>query len=118
MADTSDLARIFKIPNILEPSIQINTAVEADPQGGTFVDVWEGTGNIWFAKIDTLNGMFSDTWLQAFRWTNPLFGVPFAIQRYPFDVKKKIFGIEASYYQDEKVVSSDLAIRVSSLIST
>jgi len=42
--------------------------------------------------------------------------VPFAVQRHPFDVKKKIFELEAGYYQDEKIVSSDLAIRVQSVI--
>ncbi len=118
MATAEQIAGLIRIPNVLEPSTQVNTAVEDDPQDGTFADVWEGTGNLWMAKIDTLAGQFTDTWLQAFRWTSPLFNVPFAVQRYPFDPKKKIYGIEVGYYQAEKVVSSDLAIRVSSLIST
>lgn len=118
LATAAQIGGLIDIPNVLVPMAQVNTAVEADPQDGTFADVWDGNGNLWFAKIDTLAGMFTDTWLQAFRWTSPMFNVPFAVQRYPFDVKKKVFGIEVSYYQDEKVVSSDLAIRVSSLTAT
>lgn len=112
------VGNLLNIPNVLEPSTQVNTAVEADPQTGTFADVWDGNGNIWMAYIENLAGMFTDTWLQAFRWTSPLFNVPFAVQRYPFDTRKKCYEIEVGYYQAEKVVSSDLAIRVSSLTAT
>jgi hypothetical protein len=112
------IGNLLGISNVLEPSTQVNTAVEADPQDGTFADVWDGNGNLWMAYTENLAGMFTDTWLQAFRWTSPLFNVPFAVQRYPFDPKKKMYGIEVNYYQAEKVVSSDLAIRVSSLTAT
>jgi hypothetical protein len=118
VVSAQQIGNLLDISNVLEPQTQVNTAVEADPQGGTLADVWDGNGNIWMARINTMQGMFTDTWMQAFRWTNPLFGTPMAVQRYPFDAKKKIFGIEVSYYQDEKVVSNDLAIRVSSLTAT
>lgn len=117
-ATASQIAGLLEIPNVLTPTAQVNTAVEADPQGGTLADMWAGNGNLWMARVDTLAGMFTDTWLQAFRWTSPLFNTPMAVQRFPFDPKKKIYEIEVSYYQDEKVVSSDLAIRVSSLTAT
>jgi hypothetical protein len=109
---------LLDIPNVLLPTIQVNTAVEADPQTGTYADVWAGNGNLWMGYIDTLNGQFADTWAQAFRWTSPLFNTPMAVQRYPFDPKKKVYELEVSYYQDEKIVSSDLMIRVGSLTST
>ena len=118
MATAQQIGALIDIPNVLTPETQVNTAIEADPQGGTFADVWEGNGNLWMAKIDTLAGMFTDTWMQAFRWTSPMFNVPFAIQRYAFNEETKAFGLEANYYQDEKVVSADLAIRVSSLTAT
>jgi len=118
VATAQQIAGLLDIDRVLLPQSQVNTAVEADPQTGTFADVWEGTGNLWFARVDTLAGMFTDTWLQSFRWTSPLFGTPMAVQRYPFDAKKKMYGLEVSYYQAEKLVSSDLAIRVSSLTST
>jgi hypothetical protein len=63
-----------------------------------------------------LQSRFTDTWLNAFRWTSPLLGTPFAVQRHPFDAKKKKFDLEVGYYQSEKVVSTDLALRVQSVI--
>lgn len=111
----AQIASLVGVSRVLVPTVQVNTAVEVDPQDGTLADIWGGNGHLWFAKINTLSGMFTDTWLNAFRWVSPLFGTPMAVQRYPFDPKKKNYGVEVSYYQDEKVVSSDLAIRISSL---
>lgn len=116
MITPQNISAMVGIPKVLVPTIQINTAVEADPQGGSLADVWGGNGHFWMMYTDTLAGMFTDTWAQAFRWTSPMFNTPMAVQRYPFNAKTRTFDIEASYYQDEKVVSSDLAIRVSSLI--
>jgi hypothetical protein len=115
LVNESQLASLIGVERVLIPTIQVNTAAEIDPQGGTFADIWGGNGNFFMAKINNLSGMMTDTWINAFRWTSPQFGTPLAIQRYPFDAKKMVYGIAASYYQDEKVVSSDLAIRVSSL---
>jgi hypothetical protein len=112
------IGNLLEIKNVLMPTVQVNTAVEKDPQDGTYADVWAGNGNLWMGYIDTLNGQFADTWAQAFRWTSPLFGTPMAVQRYPFDPRRKKYEIDVSYYQDEKIVSSDLMIRVGSLCST
>jgi len=114
----AQIGALLEIPKVLTPTIQVNTSAEADPQTGTYADVWAGNGNIWMGYIDTLGGQFTDTWAQAFRWTSPLFGTPFAVQRYPFDAKKKKYELDVGYYQDEKIVSSDLMVRVSSLCST
>lgn len=118
MVTAQQIGALLGIDNVLTPTVQVNTAVEVDPQGGTYADIWAGNGNLWMGKINPLAGIFTDTWAQAFRWTSPLFGTPMAVQRYPFDPKRKCYGIEVSYYQDEKIVSSDLMIRVSSLTST
>ena len=112
------IAALLEIPRVLTPTVQVNTAVEVDPQTGTYADVWAGNGNLWMGYIDTLGGQFTDTWAQAFRWTSPLFGMPFAVQRYPYDARKKKYDLDVSYYQDEKIVSSDLMVRVASLTST
>jgi hypothetical protein len=109
---------LLEIARVLTPTAQVNTAVENDPQTGTFADMWAGNGHLWMGYIDTLGGQFTDTWAQAFRWTNPAFGSPMTVQRYPFDPRAKKYGIEVGYYQDEKIVSSDLMIRVSSLTAT
>lgn len=114
LASNEQIAGILKVDRVLTPMSQVNTAVEADPQGGTFANVW---GNdVWLASISTLQGRFTDTWLNAFRWTSPILGQPFAVIRHPFDTKRRAFDIEVSYYQDEKVVSADLAERISGVI--
>jgi len=112
----TQLATLVGVDRILVPAAQINTFAETETENGSWSlgDAW---GNhIWLAKVSLLAGKYTDTWMNAFRWTSPLLGVPFAVQRHPFDVKKKIFELEAGYYQDEKIVSSDLAIRVQSVI--
>jgi hypothetical protein len=110
------LANLWDIPKVLIPKTLVNTDAEASPQTGTKVDIWGP--HIWIAHVNLLQGRFTDTWLNAFRWTNPLLGVPFAIIRHPFDTKKRVFSIEASYYQAEKIVSSDLAERITNVVTT
>jgi hypothetical protein len=114
LATADQIGALVDIQNVLVPMSLVNTAAEADPQTGTLANIW---GNhLWIAKIDTLQGRFTDTWLNAFRWTSPVLGQPMAVIRHPFDTKKRIFEIEVSYYQDEKVVSSDLAERIVDVI--
>ena len=113
IATPQQIGNFLGIPKVLVPTIQVNTAAEADPQTGSLADVWGG--NIWMARVDTLAGMMTDTWINAFRWTNSALGVPMGVQRFPFDPKKKCYDLAVGYYQTEKVVSSDLAIRVGSL---
>jgi len=112
----TQLATLIGVDRILVPAAQINTFAETETENGSWslADAWGS--HIWLAKINLLQGRMTDTWLNAFRWTSPMLGVPFAVQRHPFDVKKKIFEMEVGYYQAEKVVSTDLAIRVQSVI--
>jgi hypothetical protein len=114
LASNEEIARILGVSRVLTPLSQVNTNAEAHPQDGTLANIW---GNhVWLAHINPLAGRFTDTWINAFRWTSPQLGVPFAVIRHPFDTKKRIFEIEASYYQAEKIVSSDLAERIAGVI--
>jgi hypothetical protein len=117
LATAEQIAAIVGVRQVLVPESLVNTATEmATTLGsGTLSDVWGP--HIYFASIDTLQGMMTDTWLNAFRWTSPLFNTPLAVIRHPFDTKKKRYDIEVSYYQDEKVVSSDLALRLMDVVS-
>lgn len=110
-------AALVEIPNVLVPFAQVNTATEfATALGsGTLADIWGP--HYWMCNINNLAGMMTDTWLNAFRWTSPLFGTPMAVQAYPFDIKKKCYEVEVSYYQTEKVVSPDLAVRYANVVS-
>lgn len=110
-------ASLVGLPRILVPMAQVNTATEMATAigSGTLSDVW-GVDMI-LANVNLLQGRMVDTWINAFRWTSPLFGVPMAVQSYPFDIKKKKYEIEVGYYQTEKVVSNDLAERIITGIS-
>lgn len=112
----TQLASILGVNKVLVPMAQINSFDETNTIEGdwSMEDVW--TNHIWMAKVNLLSGRYTDTWMNAFRWTSPLLGQPFAVQRHPFDAKRKVFDIEVGYYQDEKIVSSDLAIRVESVV--
>lgn len=114
LASAEQLASLFpSVTKVLIPASQVNTAAEAPVQGGTLANVWGD--NVYLAHINLLSGRFTDTWINAFRWTSPQLGEPFAVIRHPFDTKKRIFEIEVSYYQAEKIVSADLAERFKAL---
>ncbi len=116
LVNEAQLATLIGVERVLVPAAQVNTFGETETENGSWSlsDAWGA--HFWLAKVNLLQGRFTDTWMNAFRWTSPLLGVPFAVQRHPFDVKKKIFEMEVGYYQAEKIVSSDLAVRVQSVI--
>ncbi len=116
LVNETQLAQLIGVDRVLVPAAQVNTFGETETENNSFSlsDAWGP--HFWLAKINLLQGRFTDTWMNAFRWTSPLLGVPFAVQRHPFDAKKKKFDIEVGYYQDEKIVSTDLAVRVQSVI--
>lgn len=114
LVSNADLAKILGVGKVLTPMSQVNTSVEADPQGGTLANVWGD--HVWLMHLNLLQGRFTDTWANAFRWTSPILGQPWAVIRHPFDTKRRAFDIEVSYYQDERIVSSDLAERISTVI--
>lgn len=114
MATVEQLAGLIGgISKVIVPSAQANTFAEAETINGSwgYTDVW-GRDSIWLAYTDTMPLKETDTWIQAFRWTDPQLGVPFALERFPYDPKKKMYEMSVGYYQDEKVVSTDLATRI------
>lgn len=116
VATDAQIASLLKIDRILVPELLVNTfgVGETLLNSVTLSNAW---GNfIHFAKISPLPGRQVDTWMQAFRWTNPALGTPWAVKRFPFDPKKKSYGIEVEYYQSEKIISRDLCWRVDSVI--
>lgn len=112
----AQLATAIGVNRIIVPASQVNTFGETETLNNSFTlaDVWGD--HFWLSRINLLAGRYTDTWINAFRWTSPLLGVPFAVQRHPFDAKLKSFDLEVGYYQVEKVVSEDLAVRVASVI--
>jgi hypothetical protein len=50
------------------------------------------------------------SYIYSFRWTAPELGAPMGVVRHEFESRKKIEGIELSYYQDEKVTGSEYGL--------
>lgn len=117
VATDDQIANLLKIDTILVPEMFVNTAGvgETFAGSGTIAPVW---GNkIFLAYVADINGQDEeDTWITAFRWTDPSFGVPFAIRAFAHDDERRSQKIEASYYQNEKVISSDLGMAIDSVI--
>lgn len=115
VATNEQLAALLNIGKILVPETFVNTA----PPGETFI----GSANLnpaWpsaplLAYVSPAPGRMIDTWVQAFRWTNPQLGVPFGIRRHPYDTRRMRQDIDAVYYQTEKIVSSELCFRIDSV---
>ena len=112
----SALASLLGVQKVLVPMSQVNTFGETETINGSWslADIWGP--HFWFAKVNLLSGRYTDTWMNAFRWTSPLLGAPMAVQRHPYDTRRKAYDIEVGYYQTEKIVSTDLAVRVQSVI--
>ena len=115
LVSAEQIAALLNIGQVLVPTAQINTFGETETLNGSanMADVWGD--RVILAHINLAAGKFTDTFINAFRWTNPSFGVPFAVKRFPFDEKTKTFEMEIEYYQDEKIISGDLGWRVDSL---
>lgn len=113
VATAQQLAGLIGIEKVLVPTAQVNTFSEVETENGSWgmADIW-GSDSIWLAHTSTFAGFMTDTWINAFRWTNPLLGSPMAVERYPFDAEAKKFTMDVGYYQGEKVISSDLAMRI------
>lgn len=116
LVSAEQIASLIGVDQVLVPMAQQNTAGETETINGSAAlsDVWGDA--VILANVNLLQGRFTDTWINAFRWTNPAFGVPFAVKRFPFDEELKEWRMEIDYYQSEKIISSDLAWKVNSLI--
>lgn len=110
------LANLLEIEQILVPEILVNTAGETETDNGSasLSPIWGNYVNL--MHVNLLQGEMVDTWAQAFRWTDPKLGVPMAVERWPYDRKRKAEGLEVGYYQDEKIVATDLNMRIESIV--
>lgn len=117
IATEAQLASLLKIGKILVPEIMVNTADVFSTKigSGTMAPVWPN--KVFLAYVANVNSKKQeDTWLTAFRWTDPLLGQPWAIRVFDHEAKKRSQKVEAAYYQQEKVISSDLGLAIDSVI--
>lgn len=110
------IANLIGVDKVLAPQTFVNTTEPTATKlgSGTLAPAW---GNkVLIAYVSPAPGRLVDTWVQAFRWTNPALGVPFAIRRHAYDTKHMRQDIDAIYYQAEKVISSELCFVVDSVV--
>jgi hypothetical protein len=116
VATDHQIANLLKLDRILVPEIFINSAGVGETLAGSgeVHPVW---GNkVFLAYVGDLQSQDpQDTWFTAFRWTDPAFGVPFAIRAFPHNDERRSQKVEASYYQTEKVISPDLGMAIDSV---
>jgi hypothetical protein len=110
------LAVLFGVQKLLIPTCFVNTAGPGETAigSGTLANAWPN--KVLLAYVSPAPGRKVDTWVQAFRWTDPQLGQPFAIRRLPYNAKRMKQDIDAIYYQSEKVVSSDLCTVIDSVV--
>ena len=58
------------------------------------------------------------SWMYSFRWQGNGLPAPLTVFRHPYDSRKQVDTIEAGYYQDERVVGADLAIRMNTTVNS
>lgn len=101
------LKELFMVDNLLIARSQKNNANPA--QTASITSIWGPTALL--CRVENANAMMSATFGSSFRWTSPELGAPMAVQRAVEDGagSRKIEILEGGYYQDEKVVASELA---------
>ena len=102
-----NIASAFEVDRLLVADGFYNPANEA--QTATFSNYFPKDAVMaYFAPLNASREQPS--FMYSFRWTNPVLGQPMAVVRHDFDTRKKVEGIELSYYQDEKVTGSEYGL--------
>jgi hypothetical protein len=109
------LQGLFNVGKVLVPETFVNTQGPAETLAGSGSLSAAWGDKMLLAYVSPAPGRKVDTWVQAFRWTDPALGTPFAIRRLPYNAKRMRQDIDAIYYQGEKVISSELCTVVDSL---
>ncbi len=103
------LADAFSVTRLLIGDAVVNTAKEG--QAAVMSNIWPNMCWIGYVDPNAAGGtMQAVTYGLAFRWTDPILGVPLAVRRYrDADEGKKTDVLDIQYYQDERVVGQELS---------
>ena len=112
---TADLlASLFDVANVYVGRSVINGGSEN--LANSFSDVWgKNTVLAHFAPPST-DGR-NPSLMYGFRWTNPMFGAPFAVEKWDDPDHRNFTNLRVQYYQDEKIAASELGYLLSSCVS-
>jgi hypothetical protein len=99
------IADIFEVERVLVSEAFYNSANEAQPMAlaNTFP-----SDAVLAYYAPAAPSRETPSFMYSFRWTAPGLPTPLAVERHPYDSKRKIESIEAGYYQDEKITASGL----------
>lgn len=106
---------IFDLDRFLVGGVYENTDEEGQSDNTpTLSSMWDDEALFYFAPLaPSLN---DPSFLYSFRWNRP--GLAnMTVERHPFDSKTKSQEIEVGYYQDEKIVTSDLGFLLNAVNS-
>jgi hypothetical protein len=112
---TSDLlASLFDVANVYVGKSVINGGSEN--LANSFSDVW-GTNTVLghFSAPET-DGK-NPSLMYGFRWTNPMFGAPFAVEKWDDPDHRNFTNLRVQYYQDEKIAAPELGYLLSACVS-
>lgn len=106
MITPGQLGAAFNLDRILIAGGVAERALENGTSSMT--NIWPN--NFILLHVAAGTGPRVKTPLVQFRWTNPMLGTPFALQTFRNDEGggKHTAGVEARYYQDEKIIATEL----------
>lgn len=101
---------LFEVDRLIVSEALMHAQNEGQTGTPTLVNCMQDQVIAYFAPLTVSRD--DPSWFYTFRWQNPALPAPLVIERHPYDSRKKMETIEAGYYQDEKVVGTDYAVRL------
>ncbi len=114
MLSEEQLRAVFEVDQILVGDGIKNVAKEGAT--ASIVNIWGN--NVLLARVEPAVSLQTATFGLGFRWTPPGFPQPFTVARQAFSGPgtRNVEVLEASYFQDEKIVATDLAYGILSVL--
>ena len=114
LVNDAELMAVFGVQKILVSKSIRNAAVENAT--ASLVNIW-GNNFLLCHVSPNPTGMRTATFGLAFRWLNPDLPTPWGVRVYNDpDPGKKVEVVEASYYQDEKIVAPQLCYAITTTL--
>lgn len=99
------LAALFDVQNFYIGSSIKNTAEEG--QADSFSSVWGTNAIVGHFSAPETDGK-NPSLMYGMRWTNPMFGSPFAVEKWNDPDHGNYSNLRVQYYQDEKITAPEL----------
>lgn len=111
--NTTQVAGLLEVPNIMVGGAYKNTANEA--QAEVLEQIWDDNVLVYYSAERP--SMDRPSFGYSYRWAAP--GLPnMQVERHPFDTRKKSEEIEVGYYQDEKVTGKEYGYLIAAVNSS